>query len=155
VSRAWPVAGLNPHESVRWNAQQILAVRFDELISHAGWITDQELVTELHDARISAKRLRYTLEFYEQVLESDTATAIAELASLQDALGNVHDVDFRIEMIGESLVETENPAVTEEIRSGLESLLQKQLIRRSKLYGQAVELWVASDLDSMKASLLQ
>ncbi len=47
----------------------------------------------LHQVRLACKKLRYTLEFFQDVLP-ESAARIAESASdLQDLLGNVHDAD--------------------------------------------------------------
>jgi CHAD domain-containing protein len=45
----------------------------------------------LHALRIACKRLRYTLEFFEEVLGPQTRALIAEVVALQDHLGIVQD----------------------------------------------------------------
>jgi CHAD domain-containing protein len=45
---------------------------------------------ELHRLRISAKKLRYTLETFEEALEPG-ATLIEQVTALQDAAGAMHD----------------------------------------------------------------
>ena len=95
VSKAWPVPEIKPNASVAINAGRILTVRFDELLSHAAWTDDQKAVEQLHAARISAKRLRYTLEFFAPIYGSDAESALSDLSRLQDELGQVHDLDVR------------------------------------------------------------
>jgi CHAD domain-containing protein len=46
---------------------------------------------ELHAARIAAKRLRYTIEFYASALGPTRSTALGLLALLQDRLGEIAD----------------------------------------------------------------
>jgi CHAD domain-containing protein len=48
---------------------------------------------ELHAARIAAKRLRYTVEFYSSVLGPSRVTALGLLALLQDRLGEIADAE--------------------------------------------------------------
>lgn len=48
---------------------------------------------ELHAARIAAKRLRYTIEFYAAVLGPARTTALGLLAVLQDRLGEIADAE--------------------------------------------------------------
>jgi CHAD domain-containing protein len=45
----------------------------------------------LHQLRIACKRLRYTLEFFESVLDADAQALIGQLIAVQDHLGNVQD----------------------------------------------------------------
>ena len=50
-------------------------------------------VTTLHDLRIAAKWLRYTIEFVREALGSDSAPVIERVVALQDHLGWMHDAD--------------------------------------------------------------
>jgi CHAD domain-containing protein len=48
---------------------------------------------ELHRTRIAAKRLRYTIEFFESVLGPARTTALGLLALMQDRLGSIADAE--------------------------------------------------------------
>lgn len=65
------------------------------VLEHAGDPTRSE---ELHDLRIVAKQLRYTLELFAPVLPPSTADLVSELKSLQDDLGILHDRDVIVEL---------------------------------------------------------
>jgi CHAD domain-containing protein/adenylate cyclase class IV len=75
-------------------------------------------VTTLHDLRISAKWLRYTLEFAREALGRDAGPVIEKIVALQDHLGWLHDADvaaglarqFLVEHAGE-LTELESAAI--------------------------------------------
>jgi CHAD domain-containing protein len=45
----------------------------------------------LHQLRIAAKWLRYTLEFMREPLEPEAMSLIRSVIALQDALGDIHD----------------------------------------------------------------
>ena len=64
MSRAWPVIDVDPGAPVIENARRVLAVRIAEFYSFEPIISHPELSEALHDMRISAKRLRYTLELF-------------------------------------------------------------------------------------------
>jgi CHAD domain-containing protein len=67
--------------------ERLAAVRaYDEWVS----IADPPLA-RLHALRIACKRLRYTLEFFQEVLGPDTKTLIKEVVAVQDHLGAVQD----------------------------------------------------------------
>jgi len=67
--------------------QRLAAVRaYDE------WVTGPDVpLGRLHQLRIAAKGLRYTLEFFREVLGPETKTLIDEMKGLQDHLGDLQD----------------------------------------------------------------
>ena len=75
-------------------------------------------VTTLHDLRIAAKWLRYTLEFVREALGRDAGPVIEKVVALQDHLGWLHDADvaaglaraFLVEHAGD-LTEVESAAI--------------------------------------------
>ncbi len=75
-------------------------------------------VATLHDLRIAAKVLRYTLEFVREALGRDAGPVIAKCVALQDHLGWLHDADvaaglaraFLVEHAGD-LTELESAAI--------------------------------------------
>ena len=62
-------------------------------------------VATLHELRIAAKWLRYTLEFVRECLGPDSAALIARVVALQDHLGLMHDADVAAAMTRTFLVE--------------------------------------------------
>ena len=59
----------------------------------------------LHDLRIAAKWLRYSLEFVREALGDDSAPLIARITALQDHLGLMNDADVAASMARTFLVE--------------------------------------------------
>jgi adenylate kinase len=67
--------------------QRLAAVwAYDEWVSHLDVRLDH-----LHQLRIAAKGLRYTLEFFQQVLAPEAQTLVDEIKALQDHLGDLQD----------------------------------------------------------------
>lgn len=50
-------------------------------------------ITTLHDLRIAAKWLRYTLEFVREAMGPETTDLVEQVVALQDHLGWLHDAD--------------------------------------------------------------
>jgi CHAD domain-containing protein len=48
-------------------------------------------LTELHALRIACKKLRYTLEFFSEILGPDTKALVKQVVAVQDHLGNLQD----------------------------------------------------------------
>jgi hypothetical protein len=103
VSRAWPVKEIDPEAPVIENARRVLAVRIAEFYSFEPIVSHPELSEALHDMRISAKRLRYTLELFRPQFGKAGDRQIERVKKLQELLGTLHDHDVRIELIGEEL----------------------------------------------------
>lgn len=71
-------------------------------------------VTELHSLRIDGKRLRYTLEFFAEVLPARAEPLIASVTMLQDRLGLLNDAVVARRLTHEWLVDATTPAATRE-----------------------------------------
>lgn len=84
-------------------ARAIVKVRLAELLSFGPYVSDPANVTELHDLRIAAKRLRYTLELFRFALPSEAGRLIGEVKEIQEHIGDMHDADVMIERMTEQL----------------------------------------------------
>jgi CHAD domain-containing protein len=94
--------GIKRHTALGEAAARTIAAQLDEFEERSAALRaladgddapSADQLRELHELRIAAKRLRYTLELFEPVLPGDAADAIDELKRLQDELGFVHDRD--------------------------------------------------------------
>jgi CHAD domain-containing protein len=68
-----------------------------------GPLLDGAPVSILHALRIECKRLRYTIEFFEEVLAPEAREAVAEVVRLQDHLGSLHDADVANALLSDFL----------------------------------------------------
>ena len=71
--------------AVAWEAYQAVWA-FDDAVKGAD-------VATLHELRIAAKWLRYTLEFVREPMEPGATELIRRVVVLQDHLGDIHDLD--------------------------------------------------------------
>jgi len=98
-----PVGPTQPHRvrdtmpSRIWTAYEIVRA-YEPVLRWAD-------VTTLHDLRIAAKRLRYTLEFVREALGRDAGPVIEKVVALQDHLGWLHDADVSASLARQFLVE--------------------------------------------------
>lgn len=75
--------------------KQLAAVRaYDDLVHET-----EPSYEMLHALRIDVKILRYTLEFFEEVLGDKTNSLVKDLKALQDNLGDVHDAVVAMELL--------------------------------------------------------
>ena len=95
--KARRVKHLEPTATLADNAERLVRVRLDELCGFVPAVLDPAQVTELHDMRIAAKRLRYVLEVTSAPCFGPYAkTAGKRAKELQDLLGEIHDCDIQL-----------------------------------------------------------
>ena len=90
------VRGLDAKASVAVNAARIVRVRTAELYSFDPAVLDPARITELHDMRIAAKRLRYVLEITGHCFGAIGDEAEEFAKDLQGTIGEIHDCDVLI-----------------------------------------------------------
>jgi len=91
--KAGRVKGLRPGSKLGGAARRIAKQRVADMLQFDAAVRDPANVPELHDLRIAAKRLRYTLEVLAGALGPAAALLEDEARALQDVLGEVHDCD--------------------------------------------------------------
>ncbi|HKS27510.1 MAG TPA: CHAD domain-containing protein, partial [Pyrinomonadaceae bacterium] len=104
-------------------------------------------VEPLHEMRIAAKRLRYSLELFCRCFGEELRELAKEIAGLQSSLGELHDCDVWIEGIGGRLKARESGAAENaaEHEAAEEAsdlwLLQHFVKERTKHYSDALSRW--------------
>ena len=177
----WAVRDLDPDAPVSVNARAILRVRIAEFYHYEPIVGDERATPELHQLRIAAKRLRYTLELFADVFGELGQTQIDRVKAIQEDLGNLHDCDVRIGMIEDELVELAGEQMHElnrllgsapedELRSltssalrpppddprrGLIALLSRQHAARRAAYDEFAKLWRQYGTEGMRADLVK
>lgn len=180
MSKAWPVASLDPDASLAVNARLILRVRVAELYHYEPIVHDAHAGELLHDMRISAKRLRYTLELFSEVFGKQGSKQIGRVKEIQEILGELHDADVRIAIIEDELVKLAAKQMRElsdrlkiepverhhallssalrpppdDPRRGLMALLGRQHRQRSEHYEKFVQRWDELAAEGMRADLV-
>ena len=152
--KARKVRGLDPGMPLADAAERIVAVRRAELCELAAQSQEPEAVTQLHDTRIAAKRLRYVLEITAPCFGPYAPAATKRAKEIQDLLGEIHDCDVMLPrladlsrrlrdkdaayLVGMSL--SAEPPNADAYR-GLERLAVELVARRAKLFADWRELW--------------
>jgi CHAD domain-containing protein len=132
VAKAEPISGLNTQASTSQNARIITRAKMHELYSWQEHVDQPYALRELHNMRIAAKRLRYTLEIFEDVLPTECASAQKEMKQLQEELGLLHDSDVMITMLRLCLINQKGTsngrALQKEQKKQAKSLLPPDLL---------------------------
>lgn len=99
MAKAKVVTGLRAQAPTGENARTIAQTRLEELYEWAPYVDNPYHVRELHNMRIAAKRLRYTLEIFAEVLPAECQPLLKEVEQIQEELGNLHDSDVMIALL--------------------------------------------------------
>jgi CHAD domain-containing protein len=120
-----PGAGVKGSGEDTPNPQLVRHVLPTEVWDHYARVRAYETVMSwasietIHALRIEAKRLRYLLEFFQEVLGPGLSGTIDALVKIQDHIGELHDADVTIGLLRDFLMRSAqvspNPAVAEEV----------------------------------------
>ncbi len=103
MAKTRPITGLDSQAPTTTNARIILQQRLDEMYAYTPYIENPDNIQELHDMRIAAKRMRYTLELFEEFLPTSSKKFAEELSRLQDELGALHDSEVMLTLLRQLL----------------------------------------------------
>lgn len=86
--------------------ERLAAVRaFEQVLGNA-------TINELHALRMQLKKLRYTIEFFRDVLGPESKDVIRDIKILQDHLGNLNDADVACQIVNGFIANQEKEQVT-------------------------------------------
>ena len=97
-------------------------------------------VDSLHDMRIAAKRLRYSLELFQPCWGKEFGSYAKRAARIQSALGELHDCDVWIESLGEQIGEVRKNKQDEQLTAFV-WLMNHFMKLRTKHLHQAFSRW--------------
>jgi hypothetical protein len=162
MAKAKPIVGIDPQAPLIVNAALILGTRLGEMLAYESALSDPDRVYELHQMRIAAKRLRYTMEMFQDAYEAFSrfgkpfAAATDEIKQLQEHLGELHDADVLAPQLTEHLARLLKPGYGTDKRGepvvgvhhvdfdacqGLLTLCQEIRTQRDARYRQLLEHW--------------
>jgi len=149
MAKPQKITGLNPKLSFRENARIILPQKVGEVYSWEQFIQDPEKREELHNMRISIKRLRYTMEFFAINYDKHFTEFIKTIIGLQDILGDIHDSDVVLDVLTEykeNLHPTDLP--------GIDTLIVRTRETRNADYQAFLHKWGKLSAAGFKQKLL-
>jgi len=108
-SDAWELPALTKKgEALPYRVRHVVPMAVYEraaaVLAYDEWVAPSNVsLKRLHRLRIAGKRLRYTLEFFEEVLAPQTGDLIREMKTLQDHLGDLQDAVVASELLRDFL----------------------------------------------------
>jgi CHAD domain-containing protein len=110
--------------------------------------------TQLHDMRIAAKRLRYSIELFETCWGSHIARFAKQAARLQTALGTVHDCDVWLESFRKEVTESRRLKDAERMKTFNWLFTHFNDLRHKHLM-EAFSLWTTWEANDSHGALLE
>ena len=153
MAKAVPIHKLTRPDAPFIDSASVIQVRLGEVMEFAPAALDPANVTELHDMRIAAKRLRYTLEVFTPVLPKERAEPVLKMvAVLQEHLGAIHDNDMLVPLLAQALAREETRERKKALRKkaelppffaaeGLVPLISRKQAERVILYNAFIAWW--------------
>lgn len=147
MAKAKTISELDCQAPTGQMARLIAHVRLEELYDWVQYVDGPYNSKELHNMRIAAKRLRYTLEVFEDTLPKESKGIVQELTQLQDGLGLLHDSDVLIALLRLCLGSQESGASYQKALVRV----QRQKKRKGFTLAPALVASVLSRTDSLSA----
>jgi CHAD domain-containing protein len=136
-------------EFVFQKSTQRIKKQFNELLSHQDCLKNPLDKDNHHQMRISAKRLRYTLEICDIAFGGELKEMIKAVKKIQTYLGDIHDCDVWEDYLEQFIID-EKQRMDEYLghtrpfaltQKGLEYLNNECTKRRDTLFNEFVEYW--------------
>ena len=157
MARALPLWKLTDPEAPLRASAPVVLVRLQELLDLADASRDQENIEALHDLRIAAKRLRYTLEIFLPTLEPEAAALLKTVEQIQSELGVIHDLDVRLPLLKKSLARErkreEKKSSNPSAEVGLLPLIAATEAERNRRFESFQALWEGLPPDAFATEL--
>jgi CHAD domain-containing protein len=153
MAKPLKIKKISPDDPMEKAARRILRTRIKEFYSC--WPDPDRTPTpeQLHDLRISGKRLRYSAENLRDFYPDRLTLLIDLLKVAQDRLGEIQDCVTQRGMIQASIARMRRRAPRNDEIAALEKLVAEYDRRQSTLFMQFLETWRGMTMDEFRASL--
>lgn len=160
MAKVHKVIGVAPLRSYHENARIILPQKVEEVYTWEPFIRDDSRREELHNMRISIKRLRYTMELFRVAYQVTTgknsqyAEFLAVIVDLQEILGDIHDADVVLEVLTDYAFQLKNQGEQVNVFPGIAILIARAKETRKADYNTFMEKWEQLSVTNFKQKLL-
>src|SRR5262245_12475993 len=153
MAKPLKVKKISPTDQIDKAAIRILRTRIREFYSH--WPDPEDAVTpeQLHNMRISGKRLRYSAENLGQFYPDHLAFLIDLLKRSQNLLSEIQDCVTQRQMIEEDLNRMKRRAPESKELAALEQIMARYDQRGSELFIKFREIWQAMAMKKFRDCL--
>jgi CHAD domain-containing protein len=105
-------------------------------------VLDGASKSTLHALRIDCKRLRYTLEFFQEVLGPETPGLVRDVVAIQDHLGDLQDAEVAAELLQVFLLQRQGEPNPVDL-TGVVAYLDYRKVESQDLVATFPEAWLS------------
>jgi CHAD domain-containing protein len=153
MAKPLKIKKVTPASGVEKAAAQILRTRIKEFYSHWPDPDKQPTSEQLHNLRISGKRLRYSAECLRDFYPDRLSLLIDLLKRCQDLTGEIQDCVTQREMIEKDLARLRRRNPQSDQIPALEKIISEYSQRQSILFTQFHEIWHGMTMTEFQQSL--
>ncbi len=153
MAKPLKIRKISPDDRQEKAAKRILRTRIEEFYSCWPDPDHTPTLEELHNMRISGKRLRYSAESLRELYPDRLALLIDLLKRAQDLLGEIQDCVTQRSLIEASIARIRRRAPKNGQIKALEKIVSEYEQRQSTLFTQFHETWRGMTMDEFRASL--
>lgn len=123
-------------EKAHWH----ISCRLNDFLSMKQYVYMENEKLKLHQMRIYAKKLRYTMECFCKPYSDQLETEIESIKKFQDTLGDMHDCDVWLDYLPQ-FTKSQNGKLNQTEEQSLKDFTTYIEDKRKKHYSQFVEHW--------------
>ena len=153
MAKPLKIRKISPDDRMEKAARRILRTRVKEFYSCWPDPDHSPTLEELHNLRISGKRLRYTAESLRELYPDRLALLIDLLKRNQDLLGEIQDCVTQRGLIEDYIARLRRRSPQNDQITALEKVVSEYERRQSTLFAQFHETWRGMTMDEFRASL--
>ena len=153
MAKPLKIRKISPDDRPEKAARRILRTRIKEFYSCWPDPDHTPTLKELHNLRISGKRLRYTAESLRELYPDRLALLIDLLKRNQDLLGEIQDCGTQRGVVEAYIDRLRRRSPQNDQIAALENIASEYALRESKLFAQFHETWRGMTMDEFRASL--
>ena len=153
MAKPLKIRKISPGDRLEKAARRILRTRIKEFYSCWPDPDHPPTLEELHNLRISGKRLRYTAESLRELYPDRLALLIDLLKRNQDLLGEIQDCVTQRGLIENYIARLRRRSPQNDQIAALEKVASEYERRQSTLFAQFHETWRGMTMDEFRASL--
>lgn len=132
------------------------------ILKHSEAVLDPQNIQELHQMRIEAKRLRYTMETFSVIYPEEFKPFIRNVKEIQEFTGNIHDCDVWCEFLPRFLQKESQRTLDfygserpfQFIAPGIKHFFQNRQLIRQQIYDAFIVQWKGHQTEFLWDQLL-
>ena len=164
MAKGVPIYKLTQPNAPLRDSAAVILVRMQEMYEWAAAMRDPKNVEDLHNMRIAAKRLRYTMEIFAPCFGPEFVPILKTVEEIQERIGAIHDCDVLLPLLARTLDKETEREKKQALRKGggpppflaaegLVALAARKQAEREKRYHEFVAFWDALPPDTLFRTL--